>query len=159
MIALYEQPSGDAALTAPTQIASSMLKTSLTNVDAHTSIILSFPQLFAQAILTCGITISSPDPACIIRCRKGTILATGGPKSGIYRPHILKIQTYDKEGSDRVVKEEFFDYELKKEQGGGWHFQADEVARCIRDGKLESDLWPIQKSLLQLELFDEVCAP
>lgn len=40
--------------------------------------------------------------------------------------------------------------------GGGWHFQADEVARCVRDGKLESSLWGHNKSLLEMDIFDEV---
>lgn len=40
--------------------------------------------------------------------------------------------------------------------GGGWHFQADEVARCVRDGKKESALWGHNKSLLEMEIFDEV---
>ena len=41
--------------------------------------------------------------------------------------------------------------------GKGWHFQADEVARCVRDGKLESELWSHEKSLLEMDVFDEVC--
>ena len=52
-----------------------------------------------------------------------------------------------------VVKEE------KKERdyvGNGWHFEADEVARCVRDGKLESALWSHDKSVLLMETFDEV---
>ena len=40
--------------------------------------------------------------------------------------------------------------------GKGWHFQADEVARCVRDGKLESELWGHDKSLLEMDIFDEV---
>lgn len=40
--------------------------------------------------------------------------------------------------------------------GSGWHFQADEVARCVRDGKLESELWSHDKSILEMEVFDEV---
>lgn len=40
--------------------------------------------------------------------------------------------------------------------GGGWHFQADEVARCIRDGKKESEIWSHQKMVLVMEVFDEV---
>ena len=41
--------------------------------------------------------------------------------------------------------------------GKGWHVQADEVARCVRDGKLESELWSHEKSLLEMDVFDEVC--
>lgn len=51
------------------------------------------------------------------------------------------------------MKEERRSYEYT---GGGWHFQADEVARCLRNGKRESGLWGHDKSLLQMEIFDEV---
>lgn len=40
--------------------------------------------------------------------------------------------------------------------GNGWHFQADEVARSVRDGKLQSDIWTHDKSLLLMDVFDEV---
>lgn len=40
--------------------------------------------------------------------------------------------------------------------GKGWHFQADEVARCVRDGKTESEIWGHDKSLLEMDIFDEV---
>lgn len=43
-------------------------------------------------------------------------------------------------------------------EGGGWHFQADEVARCVRDGKLQSADWGWDKSALEMEIFDEVGA-
>jgi len=52
-----------------------------------------------------------------------------------------------------VVREEtrVFDH-----VGGGWYFQADEVARCVRDGKKESGAWTHEKMLLEMEVFDEV---
>jgi hypothetical protein len=33
---------------------------------------------------------------------------------------------------------------------------ADEVARCVRDGKLQSDVWSLETSLVQMSVFDEV---
>lgn len=52
-----------------------------------------------------------------------------------------------------VVKQETKKFEYV---GVGWHFEADEVARCVRDGKGESGLWSHDKSLLEMEIFDEV---
>lgn len=40
--------------------------------------------------------------------------------------------------------------------GGGLQFEADHVARCVRDGKIESDVWTHEKSLLEMNIFDEV---
>ncbi len=68
------------------------------------------------------------------------------------------MQKFDKPGSDKVAHEETFEF-ASKLVGGGWHFQADEVARCIRDGKLESETWGPHKTLLQMEIFDEVRRP
>lgn len=40
--------------------------------------------------------------------------------------------------------------------GVGWHFQADEVAECVAAGRKESTIWSHEKSLLEMEIFDEV---
>ena len=61
------------------------------------------------------------------------------------------MQYFDKDGKieREVLKETGW-------EGGGWHFQADEVARCVRDGKQESDQWTLDKSLVVMRIFDEV---
>jgi hypothetical protein len=40
--------------------------------------------------------------------------------------------------------------------GNGWHYQADEVARCVRDGKLESERMPLEESRIVQGWFDTV---
>jgi len=40
--------------------------------------------------------------------------------------------------------------------GGSMHYQADEVARCIRDGKLESERMTHEESRIVQSWFDEV---
>ena len=40
--------------------------------------------------------------------------------------------------------------------GGSMHYQADEVARCVRDGKLESERMPLEESRIVQETFDQV---
>jgi hypothetical protein len=132
-----------------------MLKSTPTKVDAHTSFTLTFENLNAQAILTCGITVSTPSPALTIRLRKGNILVD----APIYRPQRVRVQYLESEGSDKVAKEEVKEFERGADTsvlGGGWHWQADEVARCIRDGKIESDTWGWDKTILEMEIFDEV---
>ena len=62
---------------------------------------------------------------------------------------------FDKPGSDKVQREETVHFE---NSGGGLHFQVDEVARCVGDGKLGSSVWGHDKTLLEMEIFDEVSA-
>lgn len=38
----------------------------------------------------------------------------------------------------------------------GWCYEADEVAKCVRDGKNESEIWTHAKTELLMDVFDEV---
>jgi hypothetical protein len=42
--------------------------------------------------------------------------------------------------------------------GEGLHYQATEVNRCLRDGKLESHVMPLDESLTILETMDRIRA-
>lgn len=142
IMAIYEHPSN--AHSRPVSISSSMIKTPLTGVDANTSFTLTFPS--AQAILSTNINLTSPF-GCIIRYEHGSIVVA----PPIYCPKQFTVQYHD--SAHKVVREETrtFDY-----VGGGWHFQADEVARCVRDGKRESEVWSHEKTLLEMEVLDRV---
>ncbi|KAF8637662.1 hypothetical protein AX17_002730 [Amanita inopinata Kibby_2008] len=147
IMALYEHPRNNFAK--PTHIAGSMLKTPLTNVDSNTSFTLTWssPEFSAQAILTCSINIGPPDYGVIIRFERGAIKIP----APIYCPTEFTIQRFGQKGELVQEERKIFNY-----TGKGWHFQADEVARCVRDGKKESSLWSHDKSLLEMEIFDEV---
>ncbi|KIO20023.1 hypothetical protein M407DRAFT_142228 [Tulasnella calospora MUT 4182] len=149
ILALYEDPRNEKRH--PTRITGNMIKTKLTGVDSSTVFVLDFEHLEAQAILSCGITISSPDNALIMRFSNGNIIV---PRP-IYRPDSFKVQKLAKEGSNDVAEEKEYEFKSKL-VGGGWHFQADEVARCVRDGKTESDLWGLDKTSFEMKIFDEV---
>jgi hypothetical protein len=136
-----------------------MLKTPLTGVDSSTVFTLSFTpsetsSLSALAILSCNITLDAPEPGVTIRFERGTIIIN----PPIYSPRSFKVVYLNKgvagkkEGATAHGElARTFEY-----VGKGWHFQADEVARCVRDGKLESELWGHDKSLLEMDIFDEV---
>lgn len=153
---LYEHPKNKGAR--PSNISGSMLKTPLTGVDSSTAFTLTFSDpkatstsdsLHAQAILSCSITLPPLTPSgVIIRYRNGTVYV----RPPIYSPREFTIQYFDKPGSGNVVSEEKREF---KYVGKGWHFQADEVARCVRDGKIESGIWTHEKSLFEMEVFDE----
>lgn len=140
---LYEHPSN--ALARPVSISGSMIKTPLTGVDANTSFTLNFPS--SQAILSVSINTDSPEFGCTVRYERGSIVIP--PPN--YCPKEFRVTYLDENG-----KVEAMETKMVKYVGGGWHFQADEVARCIRDGKKESKLWTHDKMLLQMEVFDEV---
>ena len=40
--------------------------------------------------------------------------------------------------------------------GFGYYFEADEVARCVRDGKLESERMPLKDSMIVQGWLDQV---
>jgi len=149
VVAMYEDPRNNKS--APSSVSGAMLKSSLTGVDSSTAFVLNFEKLGAQAILSCSITIPPTPNALVMRFRKGNIIVSGP----LYRPTGFTVQTFNKPGSGQVVSEDTKDFQ-ESFVGGGWHFQADEVARCIRDGKMESDVWGLDKTLLQMEIFDQV---
>ena len=47
-------------------------------------------------------------------------------------------------------------FEVPVHPGGGMHYEADEVARCIRDGKKESERMPWDESRIVQGWFDEI---
>ncbi|EJD48285.1 NAD(P)-binding protein [Auricularia subglabra TFB-10046 SS5] len=148
IIALYERPENKGAK--PSKVTGTMVKTELTGVDATTTFVLDFQHLGAQAVLSDSINAHAPDPPLVIRFDKGQITV----KHPIYKPPAFSVRYYNDGGEDEVVERN--DPEFSKFEGGGWHFQADEVARRIRDGETESKLWGWDKSLLEMEVFDEV---
>lgn len=128
-----------------------MIKTPLTGVDRSTCFTLNFPELAAQAQLSCNINVPSQSISATLRFRNGNILIP----EPLYRPKSFTVQYFDRPSSGKVQHEETTHFEVL---GGGWHFQADEVARCVRDGKLESSVWGHDKTLLEMGIFDEVNA-
>lgn len=42
--------------------------------------------------------------------------------------------------------------------GHGMHYEADEAARCLRDGKMESEVMSLSESILVMEAMDTLRA-
>jgi predicted dehydrogenase len=155
ILALYEHPSNKGEK--PSNVTGTMLKTPLTGVDRSTSFIVTFSPtspsaantLSAQAVLSCNINAASNQNGVLLRYERGTITIA----APIYCPKSFTVQ-YFQEGNPRtIVRAETRNFEYV---GSGWHFQADEVAGCVRDGKVESELWGHDKSLVEMDIFDEV---
>ncbi|KAJ7257956.1 hypothetical protein B0H12DRAFT_1110773 [Mycena haematopus] len=147
IMTLYENSLNE--LTAPSTISGTILKTPLTGVDANTSFTLNFSKIAAQAVLSCSINTVATNPGVTIRCEKGVIRVA----PPIYCSKSFKVKYFDESHRGNVVREEEKKFEYV---GHGMHFEADEVARCIKAGKSESTLWGHGKSLLEMTVFDEV---
>jgi len=106
-------------------------------------------QTATQALLSCAINLPAREPGAVLRFKAGTITIP----HPLYRPRSYTVRYFTSPGSDKVAKEETFNFTW---EGGGWHFQADEVARRVREGKRESELWGHDKTALAMGIFDEV---
>lgn len=133
-----------------------MYKTPRTGVDCNTSYTLTFAPnsetgstLAAQAVLSCSMNVTSHSPGVVIRFQKGTIIIA----APVPAPGSFVVQYFTEGRPGNIEREETYKFEYV---GTGWHFQADDMARCIRDGKVESEVWSHDKSILEMEVFDEV---
>lgn len=155
ILALYEHPSNKNSK--PSHVTGAMLRTPLTGVDRSTSFTVTFGTtsssasntLAAQAVLSCNIHTPSYQDGVVIRYERGVIVV----HAPIFRPKSFTVQYYDLDNPGVIVHDEIQRFEY---MGSGMYFEADEVARCVRDGKTESELWGHDKSLLEMMIFDEI---
>ncbi|KAL7410453.1 NAD-P-binding protein [Mrakia frigida] len=131
-------------LTLPT-IAAQITLDPTSSIDLHTSAILTFPgKPNVQAILSSSL--SNQSQQCLIQGSKGEIRIQGPP----YRPtgYVIK---YKEEGKS----EEVVEYPAP-EKGSGMFWEADEVARCVLSGKLQSERMTHDSSVKIMQIFDEI---
>jgi predicted dehydrogenase len=111
-----------------------------TGVDATTSMLFGYDS-GAQAILTCTSLARSETRASIVGT-EGRLEIAGD----FYSPSsfVLKL---------RNGTSETFEFTT---QGRGLHYQATEVARCLRSGELESPSMPLDESVSIMETMEKV---
>lgn len=114
-----------------------------TGVDGQTSILLGHPG-GGQAVLTCTSSAISPTRAAIVGT-EGRIEID----QGFYAPATF---TLFPRAGDPVR----FD---RPHQGRGLRHQADEVARCLAEGLMESPVMPLDESIAIMATMDAVLAP
>jgi predicted dehydrogenase len=100
-------------------------------VDANTGILLGY-STGAVALLHCGLVARSPQTATVIGTKGRVEVA-----SPFFRPTAL---TLHRDG----VEPETFTLDV---EGHGYGYQAQEVARCLRAGELESPQMPLDESV------------
>ena len=156
----------------PTQVVS-QASIGSTGVDEQSAFILSYGQE-KLAILHTSL--------CTHLSCEGLIIGTRGQiriHSPLYRPHKLSITVFpgSKPSSPRqnwlnyaqkipVVRSVYFRVERllnnhlekveERIEGNGYNYEAAEVMRCLRAGKLESEIMPLDETLRIVETMDTI---
>jgi predicted dehydrogenase len=92
---------------------------------------------------------SSAGPAIRIQGTEGEIQVD----HPAFRPERFRVIPRKEEGKSLEIREVQCSF---PGEGHGMYWEADEAARCIRDGKLESETMPWDESTLIMEILDEV---
>lgn len=149
-----------------------MVKYPATGVDEDTTMLITFPtttpannlpsnsplhfRTSHAVAMTAFVTDSNPDKqpggrvAVRIQGTKGEIQVDGP----CYRPMRCRvIPKVNEIGSLRSTREIGFTFPAN---GHGMYWEADEVVRCLRDRKLESESMPLEETIVIMKVMDEV---
>ena len=151
------------------KVVAAINKYDKTGADEMTSIILQFERQKSMGIATTAFRVgTTPDgegspaagPACRIQGTTGEIQVMGP----LYRPEHYKVLKVG--GTKGEVEQVSCPIPKDKNRDGrdgdpeGWGhgmaWEADEAARCLRDGKLESETLSWDESILIMDVMDEV---
>ncbi|WP_280395619.1 Gfo/Idh/MocA family protein [Nocardia brasiliensis] len=113
-----------------------------TGVDTDTAAVLGF-RSGAVAAIHVSLRATSPQTATIIGTRGRIVI-----DSPFFRPASLSVIR------DGVVREKIGE----RLTGHGYTYQAEEVARCLRAGRTESPLWPLDATTSVMTVLDEIRA-
>ena len=125
----------------PTEIVA-LVTPAFTGVDGQTSMLFGYSN-GAQSVLTCTSSARTPTVAAIVGTEARIEI-----DSLFYAPSSFTLI-----GRDGNTTR----YEPPHE-GNGLHYEADEVARCLRAGLLESPLMPLDETIEIMETMDVVLA-
>ncbi|KAI5862342.1 NAD(P)-binding protein [Durotheca rogersii] len=128
-----------------------------TGADETTNIILQFPKHKSMGIAMTTLRLAtdidghnSGGPAIKIQGPLGEIQVMGPA----FKP--LQYRIVRKDGGGKI---EVVDYPIphdpERDWGHGMFWEADECARCLRDGKKESETLPLSESIVIMEVMEE----
>ncbi|OIW27941.1 NAD(P)-binding protein [Coniochaeta ligniaria NRRL 30616] len=140
------------------KVVAAVNKYEYTGADETTSMILQFPKHKSMGI---GLTslrvgtdvdgLNTGGPAIRIQGSGGEIQVTGPA----FRPLQYKVIRKDEPGKVEVVDCPIPE-DPERKWGHGMFWEADECARCVRDGKKESATLPWSESVVIMETMEEV---
>lgn len=128
-----------------------------TGADDNTTVVVSFPKHKTMGIATTSLRAASDidgkgtsGPAIRIQGTEGEIQVMGPA----YQPKQYKVIRKSKPGEIEVV-----DCPIPQDKARNWghgmFWEADEAARCLRDGKHESETLPWAESVVIMEVMEE----
>ncbi|MGA7835864.1 MAG: Gfo/Idh/MocA family oxidoreductase, partial [Acidimicrobiales bacterium] len=139
-LGVYPVSFASMVLGTPSRVTA-MIEPAFTGVDGTTSMIFGYDR-GAQALLTCTSLARSSTRASIV----GTD-ARLDVEGDFYAPTSFSLTTRATHLSER--------FEITT-RGRGLHYQATEVARCLRSGLTESTAMPLHETISIMETIDQV---
>ncbi|CAE6432327.1 unnamed protein product [Rhizoctonia solani] len=151
MLALYE---GEKEKELP-EVAAQMVmqeideaKGVLEVADEQTNASLLFRKSRATAVVSCSLNMrTSPGRGVLIQGEKGHLMVPWSP----HRPESYTLDIYKTKTSTASTETKEFPI-----PGKGLFFQADAVARALREGKVEPDEYKLEDSLALMKVLDEI---
>ncbi|KAJ6145555.1 hypothetical protein N7470_009450 [Penicillium chermesinum] len=131
----------------PSHIVSHMSHFPGTGADEETTMLITFPTTTPSAHPK-EHGHGSAGPSIKIQGTKGHIHVFGPA----FAPQWYRVIPSSQPNEPTTVQ----DVHMPVPEGRGMFWEADEVARCLRDGKLESEGLPWEESLVIMEVLDEV---
>lgn len=129
-----------------------------TGADENTSVICQFPRTKAIGIATASLRVgTSPHgqktaaPAIRIQGSRGEIQVA----HPAYRPTSYRVIKKDAGGDGEVVECPIPVDSNRGSWGQGMFWEADECARCIREGRPQSDGMPWEESMAMMQVMEE----
>ncbi|GFZ46901.1 hypothetical protein JCM24511_04121 [Saitozyma sp. JCM 24511] len=120
------------------------------NVDLNSRWLLEWEGV-SQAMLMTDMNTHGPRESTVyISCEEGDLALEWGP----FKPQRFWLIPHPP-GAEKSIKETT-EHHYPVSAGGGMAYEADEVARCVRDGKLESERMPWEESRIVQSWFDQV---
>lgn len=140
------------------KVVAAINKYDRTGADDNTTVVVAFPKHKTMGIATTSLRAASDidgegtaGPVIRIQGTEGEIQVMGPA----YRPQQYKVVRKSTPGKLEVV-----DCPIPKDQGTGhgMFWEADECARCLRDGRLESATMPLDESVLVMQVMEDALA-
>ncbi|TGZ84083.1 NAD(P)-binding protein [Ascodesmis nigricans] len=131
------------------KVTSSIVFHPPTGVDASNIVLLTFPSTGALGVASSGMHVSNDTSSLGLPCAR--ILGTKGEITITHPAYCPTKFTVYKEGEEPVER-------VFPIPGAGMFWEADETARCLRDGKKECEVMPLAESLEVMRVMDSVRA-
>ncbi|CAK7275067.1 D-xylose 1-dehydrogenase (NADP(+)) [Sporothrix epigloea] len=161
-ILYHLQPEAEGEKEAP-QVVAVMDKYDRTGADESSTLVLHFPGHRSQGIgmtsMRVGTGVGSVQksaPAILIQGSDGEIQVMGPA----YKPLAYRVIKKSDNKSESEVPWVDMPIPIDKREGATWEghgmfWEADEAARCLRDGKKESATLPLSESIVIMETMDK----